>query len=116
VNPSRKRPGLLFTLVGPAGVGKNRLMKGVLGRTSLKQLATATTRKSRVGEQEGREHQFVSTEAFEHMIEADELLEHERIHGYLYGMPRAAAWAYRPALRVSIQFPVATNPWTSVRP
>src|ERR1019366_8206829 len=29
---------------------------------------------------------------------------------------RAAAWAYRPALRVSIQFPVATNPWTSVRP
>jgi guanylate kinase len=90
VNSSRKRPGLLFTLVGPAGAGKNRLMKYVLERTPLKQLPTATTRPIRPGEQEGREHHYVSREQFEHMIQSDELLEHQVIHGNLYGMPRFA--------------------------
>ena len=68
MNSSRKRPGLLFTLVGPAGAGKNRLMKYVLERTSLKQLPTATTRSIRPGEQEGREHHYVSVEEFQQMI------------------------------------------------
>ena len=93
MNSPKKRPGHLYTLVGPAGAGKNRLMKYVLERTSLKQLPTATTRPMRPGEQEGREHLFVSRETFEHMIETDELLEHQVIHGNLYGMPRAAVEA-----------------------
>jgi len=93
VNSSRKRPGLLFTLVGPAGAGKNRLMKYVLERTSLKQLPTATTRPIRPGEQEGREHLYVSRETFQRMIETDQLLEYQVIHGNLYGMPRAAVEA-----------------------
>ena len=86
----RKRPGLLFTLVGPAGAGKNRLMAYILEHTRLRQLPTATTRAIRPGEQEGREHLFVSRAHFEQMIEADELLEHQVIHGNLYGIPRAA--------------------------
>lgn len=90
---SRRRPGLLFTLVGPAGAGKNRLMNHVLTLTSLHQLPTATTRPMRPGEQQDREHLFVSREAFERMIERDELLEHQVIHGNLYGMPRAAVEA-----------------------
>ncbi len=90
MNSSRKRPGLLFTLVGPAGAGKNRLMKYVLERSSLKQLPTATTRSIRAGEQEGREHHYVTVEQFQEMIQSDELLEHQVIHGNLYGMPRSA--------------------------
>ncbi len=86
---SRQRPGLLFTLVGPAGAGKNRLMNHVIALTSLRQFPTATTRAIRPGEQEGREHLFVSTEDFERMIAQDELLEHQVIHGNFYGMPRA---------------------------
>ena len=93
MNSSRKRPGLLFTLVGPAGAGKNRLMKYVIERTSLHQLPTATTRPIRAGEQEGREHLFVSRETFQRMIETDQLLEHQVIHGNLYGMPRSAVEA-----------------------
>jgi guanylate kinase len=93
VNSPRKRPGQLFTLVGPAGAGKNRLMKYVLERTSLKQLPTATTRPMRPGEQEGREHLFVSRETFQQMIATDQLLEHQVIHENLYGMPRAAVEA-----------------------
>jgi guanylate kinase len=44
----------------------------------------------RPGEQEGREHYFVSREEFQRMIEQHKLLEHQVIHGNLYGMPRAA--------------------------
>ncbi len=90
---SRKRPGVLFTLVGPAGAGKNRLMKYVLERTPLRQLPTATTRAIRTDEQEGREHLYVSTEAFQRMIDTGELLEHQIIHEKLYGMPLAAVEA-----------------------
>src|SRR5579871_2392976 len=90
VNSSRQRPGLLFTLVGPAGAGKNRLMRYVLERTPVTQFPTATTRPIRSGEQNGREHLFVSLTEFQHMIETDELLEHQVIHGNLYGMPRSA--------------------------
>ncbi len=90
---SQKRPGVFFTLVGPAGVGKNRLMKSILAQTSLHQLPTATTRAIRVGEQPGREHHYVSLEEFQRMIDTGELLEHQVIHEQLYGMPRAAVEA-----------------------
>lgn len=77
-------------LVAPAGAGKNRLMQYVLGKTRLKQLPTATTRAIRPGEQEGREHLYVSVEEFQRMIGDGELLEHQIIHGNLYGMPLKA--------------------------
>lgn len=77
-------------LVAPAGAGKNRLMQYVLGLTPLRQLPTATTRAIRPGEQEGREHLYVSVEEFRRMIADGELLEHQVIHGNLYGMPLKA--------------------------
>jgi guanylate kinase len=79
--------------VGPAGVGKNRLLQHVVERTSVRQLPTATTRPIRPVEQEGREHLFVSEARFRQMLAAGELLEYEIIHGNLYGMPRAAVEA-----------------------
>jgi guanylate kinase len=84
---------LLFTLVGPAGAGKSRLLKHVLANTDLRQLPTATTRGIRPGEQEGREHLYVSRERFHDMIDNDELLEYQVIHGNLYGMPRSSVEA-----------------------
>jgi len=65
-------------------------MKQILGQTSLSQLPTATTRPIRAGEQEGREHLYVTREEFQRMIDNGELLEYQVIHGNLYGMPRAA--------------------------
>lgn len=82
--------GLVFVLVGPPGVGKNALMNTVLTRVStLRQLPTATTRPIRPTEQQGREHLFVNRQQFEHMIEQKELIEHQTVHGELYGVPRA---------------------------
>jgi guanylate kinase len=83
------RPGLLFILVAPAGAGKNALMNIVLQNTAdLRQLPTATTRAMRAGEQQGREHMFVSHAQFLQMIDDDALLEWQEVHGRLYGVPR----------------------------
>ncbi|MFN8450340.1 MAG: hypothetical protein U0521_17575 [Anaerolineae bacterium] len=84
---------MLFTLVAPAGAGKNTLMKYVLARTNLRQIPTATTRPIRHYELHGREHLFVSEAEFRRMLDNGELLEYEVIHGNLYGMPRASVEA-----------------------
>ena len=81
---------VLYILVGPGGVGKNALMKEVLKQVDgLRQLPTATTRRMRKGEVEGRDHRFVSLETFEQMIADQELLEYQEVHpGKYYGVPR----------------------------
>lgn len=86
---SHRRLGLLFILVGPTGAGKNTIMSRVLEKIdNLQQLPTATTRGIRDNEEDGREHLFVTRDAFENMIAADDLLEYQVVHGNLYGVPR----------------------------
>lgn len=82
--------GLIFTLVGPGGAGKNTLMKHVLGRTSnLRKLTTATTRPKRDDETDGYDHHFVTSERFKEMIANNELLEHQMVtENRYYGIPR----------------------------
>jgi guanylate kinase len=91
VTVSTKYPGLVFTLVGPGGAGKNALMNAVLGRIAdLRQLPTATTRPIRPMETDGREHLFVTTEEFHRMARDNELLEWQEVHpGRFYGIPRS---------------------------
>lgn len=83
--------GRIFALVGPGGAGKNTLMKMVLPRIDkLTQLATATTRTIRPGEQEGREHLFVDLDTFNRWIAENKLVEWQEVHpGKFYGVPRA---------------------------
>lgn len=80
--------GKLFILVGPAGAGKNSLMRAAIDAVpGLRQLPTATSRPIRPGELEGREHYFVSRDQFEAMIAHDDLLEWQKNHGVnYYGM------------------------------
>lgn len=87
---SSHRPAIFFILVAPAGAGKNRLIHAVVERVEgLRQLPTATTRPMRPGEQQDREHVFVSEDEFQQLIENDELLEHQLVHGiHYYGMLR----------------------------
>ena len=87
-----KPQGLLFLVIGPPGVGKNALMNDALKHfDDLRQLATATTRRPRPTEQEGREHLFVTPETFREMIARNELLEWQEVHpNKFYGVPRAS--------------------------
>ncbi|MEV0292419.1 guanylate kinase [Nocardia sp. NPDC050710] len=78
------RKGRLVVLVGPSAVGKSTVVRCV--RERLPELVfsvSATTRAPRPGEVDGLDYQFVSREAFDAMIEADELLEWAEIHGGL---------------------------------
>jgi len=89
VEATTTQRGVFFVLVGPAGTGKNYVMQAVLPHMpGLRQLPTATTRPMRDGEAQGREHEFVSHEAFASMIHNNELIEYQPVHGNLYGIPR----------------------------
>jgi len=82
--------GIIFVLSGPAGVGKNTIMKQVLAKKhNLRQMPTATTRPIRPDEQEGREHYFVTLDQFRQMIADGALIEYqENYPGMFYGTPR----------------------------
>jgi len=82
--------GTIFVLSGPAGVGKNSIMQHVLAKKNiLRQMPTATTRAIRPGEQEGREHYFVTLDQFRKMIADGALIEYqENYPGMFYGTPR----------------------------
>lgn len=84
--------GLFFVFVGPGGTGKNTLMNIIKERhPEFQQLATATTRAMRPGEQHGRERLFLSEERFREMIAKNELVEYQEVTpGKFYGMPRSS--------------------------
>ena len=82
--------GVIFVMIGPGGAGKNAIMKAIIARhDNISQLATATTRAIRPDEAQGREHLFLSAEAFQQMIENDQLLEYQEVTpNKFYGIPR----------------------------
>lgn len=90
MSTSKKLPGVIFVMIGPGGAGKNAIMKALMANNpAIAQLATATTRKMRGDEAQGREHLFVSRRRFERMIASGELLEYQEVTpGKYYGIPR----------------------------
>jgi guanylate kinase len=67
----------VFVVTGTSGAGKGTLERALLARIPELQLAiSATTRKRRRGEQDGREYWFISDEAFDKRLSAGEFLEH----------------------------------------
>jgi guanylate kinase len=104
-----ERNPLLIVISGPAGVGKDSVIR-CLERTGepLHFVVTATDRAPRPGEIHGKDYYFVSTEEFEHMIRDDELLEHAVVYEQYKGIPkrhiRAAMDSGKDAItRVDVQ-------------
>jgi len=82
---------LLVVISGPSGVGKDALLGRLQERgVPAHYTVTATTRPRR--EVKPADHQFLSflTDAgFERLLAEDGLLEHARVYGYHYGVPKA---------------------------
>ena len=81
--------GVLVVISGFSGAGKGTLMKQLVSRYDQYALSiSATTRKPREGEQDGREYFFKTKEAFEEMIAKDELIEYAQYVEHYYGTPK----------------------------
>lgn len=87
----KQQKGILVILSGFSGAGKGTIMNLLMNRyqENYALSISATTRKPREGEQEGREYFFKTREEFEKMIEKNELIEYALYVENYYGTPRA---------------------------
>ncbi|NLE46512.1 MAG: guanylate kinase [Chloroflexi bacterium] len=80
---------LLIVISGPAGVGKDSLIRRMKERgTDFHFVVTATDRPPRPGEVHGVDYIFVNTEEFLRMEQEGELLEHAVVYGQHKGIPK----------------------------
>lgn len=77
--------GKLVIVSGPSGSGKSTVTKIVKDRLNIPLSISATTRKPRVGEIEGKDYFFLSEEEFKKRIEEDKFYEYANVHGNYYG-------------------------------
>ena len=81
--------GIITILSGFSGAGKGTVVKSLLNKYDNYALSiSATTRKPRVGEEDGREYFFKTTEEFENMISNNQLIEYANYVGNYYGTPK----------------------------
>ena len=83
-----KGKGLLVVLSGFSGAGKSTLTKKLLAEYDYAYSVSATTRKPREGEVDGKDYYFVDRETFEKLIAEDALLEYNEYVGNFYGTPK----------------------------
>lgn len=84
-----RRRGILYIVSAPSGAGKTTLCKQIV--TSIAGVwhsISATTRKSRPGEEHGREYFFIEEQSFHDMVRRDEFLEYAHVYGHWYGTPQ----------------------------
>ena len=82
--------GVLTVVSGFSGAGKGTVIKGLLaGYKNYALSISATTRRPREGEQDGREYFFKTKEEFERMIAEDAFIEYAQYVENYYGTPRA---------------------------
>ena len=82
--------GLLIILSSPSGAGKSTLAQRI--KTWCEGCVfsiSATTRKPREGEQDGKDYYFISEQEFNEKVSNDEMLEHAEVFGNFYGSPMA---------------------------
>ena len=84
------RKGNLFVLSGPSGAGKGTLVKRVLQRIPDAWVSvSATTRKPRPGEVDGKDYYFLDQPRFDELVSQNGFLEWACVHGNSYGTLRS---------------------------
>ena len=83
--PSR---GKMVVISGPSGSGKSTICKKLLEDPRIVFSVSATTRKKRVGEVDGKDYVFLTVEDFKRKVEHGEFVEHAEVYGNMYGTLR----------------------------
>ncbi len=78
--------GRILIISGPSGSGKSSIINYLLAELENAVLSVSTTsRKSRTNEIDGVDYNFVTKDEFIKLVKEDKFIEHEEIHGNLYG-------------------------------
>lgn len=77
---------LLVVISAPSGAGKTTVCQQLLAtHPEMLRAITCTTRKPRVGEQNGVDYHFLDAADFLRRVEAGNFLEHATVYGHSYG-------------------------------
>lgn len=83
-----KKPKKLIIITGPSGVGKGTVVKNILKKDKNVWLSiSATTRRPREGEEDGKDYYFLTTKKFKEMINDEMFVEWAEFAGNYYGTP-----------------------------
>lgn len=83
------KEGILIIISGPSGSGKGTIVTELIQNPQYYLSISLTTRKARIGEEEGLHYFFRSEEEFFRLRECDELLEWASFCGNYYGTPKS---------------------------
>lgn len=84
------KKGLLIVISGPSGAGKGTICKALLEKQAFWLSVSATTRKPRNGEVDGKSYFFLEVDEFKNRISKDGFLEYAEVYGNYYGTPKAS--------------------------
>ncbi len=83
-----KKKGSLLVISGFSGVGKGTAAKRLVEKYGYSLSVSATTRKPRAGEEDGREYFFKTEAEFKNLIDYNGFIEYARYVDNYYGTPR----------------------------
>lgn len=93
----------------PSGGGKTTVVQQLLKtRRDLSRVVTATTRKPRLGEKDGRDYHFWTEKQFKNAIAKHQMLEWAQVHAHYYGIPKKSVnelmkKGFYPVLVIDVQ-------------